>query len=160
MKKNFFTEIISTISDATFSKNGNFIFSRDFLTMKIWDLRKTDKVLDLIQIFEPLKSKLCDLYENECIFDKFNVVSSPCSNFMATGYFDGKFHLINYLEKINMQFHLDFNKETKIKQISKKYTENLGPHYEFRRKTLKCSYHPNKNLISVACLNSLYFYGI
>ena len=38
-KKNFFTEIVASISDACFAKNGKHIFSRDFLNVKIWDVR-------------------------------------------------------------------------------------------------------------------------
>ncbi len=34
-KKNFFTEIVTSISDACFSRNGKYIFSRDFLTVKV-----------------------------------------------------------------------------------------------------------------------------
>ena len=37
--KNFFTEIITSISDLKFTNDGNTILSRDFLTTKIWDLR-------------------------------------------------------------------------------------------------------------------------
>jgi len=70
-KKNFFTEIVASISDACFSKNGRYIYARDFLTVKVWDVNMTNKPVSTIQIFEPLKSKLCELYENECIFDKF-----------------------------------------------------------------------------------------
>jgi serine/threonine-protein phosphatase 2A regulatory subunit B len=32
-----------------------------------------------VELFEPLKSKLCEMYENECIFDKFAVSSSADS---------------------------------------------------------------------------------
>lgn len=42
-KKNFFTEIVTSISDACFSRNGKYIFSRDFLTVKIWDVAMTNK---------------------------------------------------------------------------------------------------------------------
>jgi len=38
-KKNFFTEIVASISDACFSKNGKNILSRDFLNVKVWDVR-------------------------------------------------------------------------------------------------------------------------
>ena len=73
IKKNFFTEIVSSISDATFSKNGRYIFCRDFLNVKVWDINMSNKPVVSVPIFEPLKSKLCDLYENECIFDKFSI---------------------------------------------------------------------------------------
>jgi len=64
-KKNFFTEIVSSISDACFSKNGRYIFVRDYLTVKVWDINMTNKPVLKLPIYEPLKSKLCDLYENE-----------------------------------------------------------------------------------------------
>lgn len=72
-KKNFFTEIVASISEACFSKNGRYIFARDFLNVKVWDINMTNKPVSIIPIFEPIKSKLCDLYENECIFDKFSI---------------------------------------------------------------------------------------
>ncbi len=37
--KSFFSEIIASISDIKFSKDGRFILSRDYLTLKLWDLR-------------------------------------------------------------------------------------------------------------------------
>ena len=73
IKKNFFTEIVSSISDATFSKNGRYIFCRDFFNVKVWDINMSNKPVESVPIFEPLKSKLRDLYENECIFDKFSI---------------------------------------------------------------------------------------
>lgn len=91
--KNFFTEIVASISDITFSKNGRYIFSRDFLNVKVWDVKMSNKPVETIQIFEPLKSKLCELYENECIFDKFSISSSPCSNYFLTGLFNSNFHI-------------------------------------------------------------------
>ncbi|CAG8722154.1 12628_t:CDS:2, partial [Ambispora leptoticha] len=36
--KSFFSEIISSISDVKFSKDGRYILSRDYLTLKIWDI--------------------------------------------------------------------------------------------------------------------------
>lgn len=114
-KKNFFTEIVASISDATFSKNGRYIFARDFLTVKVWDVNMTNKPVATIPIFEPLKSKLCELYENECIFDKFSIHSSPDSNHFTTGNFNSTFHVIDRLGENNLQFELNFNKKTIIK---------------------------------------------
>ena len=38
---------------------------------------------------------MCDAYENDCIFDRFDICSSPCSNFMITGMFDKSFHVVD-----------------------------------------------------------------
>lgn len=64
-QKNFFTDIVASISDITYSSNGKYIFSRDFLNVKIWDVAQPKKPISTIAVFEPLKSKLCELYENE-----------------------------------------------------------------------------------------------
>jgi len=114
-KKNFFTEIVASISDASFSKNGRYIFSRDFLTVKVWDVNMTNKPVTTVQIFEPLKSKLCELYENECIFEKFNISGSPDSNYFFTGNFNSTFHIIDRNAEYNLQFELNFNKKTIVK---------------------------------------------
>ena len=37
--KNFFTEIITSVSDLQFTKDGTKLLARDFLTTKIWDVR-------------------------------------------------------------------------------------------------------------------------
>jgi len=36
--KSFFAEIISSISDIKFSKDGRYILARDYMTLKIWDI--------------------------------------------------------------------------------------------------------------------------
>ncbi len=46
------------------------------------------KPVTTVNLFEPLKSKLCELYENECIFDKFSMSSSADSNYFVTGNFN------------------------------------------------------------------------
>jgi serine/threonine-protein phosphatase 2A regulatory subunit B len=74
--KSFFSEIISSISDVKFSKDGRFILSRDYLTLKIWDVKMENKPVKTINIHDHLRGKLCDLYENDCIFDKFECTFS------------------------------------------------------------------------------------
>jgi len=95
VKKNLFTEIISSVSDARFTTDGKNIISRDFLNVKVWDIRNSAKPTITIPLFNPLKSKLCELYENEAIFDKFNIASSPCSNYFITGMFNSNFHVVD-----------------------------------------------------------------
>jgi len=69
--KSFFSELISSISDAKFSNDGRYILSRDYLSLKLWDLKKETKPIKKINIHDHLRSKLCELYESDCIFDKF-----------------------------------------------------------------------------------------
>lgn len=72
--RSFFSEIISSISDVKFSHDGRYILSRDYLTLKIWDVNMESRPVKTINIHDHLRGKLCDLYENDCIFDKFECV--------------------------------------------------------------------------------------
>lgn len=72
--RSFFSEIISSISDVKFSHDGRYILSRDYLSLKIWDVNMESRPIKTIPIHDHLRGKLCDLYENDCIFDKFECV--------------------------------------------------------------------------------------
>lgn len=74
--RSFFSEIISSVSDINFSHDGRYILSRDYLTLKIWDINMDNKPVQTINIHDQLRSRLCDLYENDCIFDKFECTFS------------------------------------------------------------------------------------
>lgn len=91
--KSFFSEIISSISDVKFSLDGRYILARDFMTLKIWDINMEARPLKTIHIHEHLRPKLCDLYENDCIFDKFECAFSHDGNHVMTGSYHNLFHV-------------------------------------------------------------------
>lgn len=67
---------MSSISDVKFSADGQFIISRDYLTLKVWDIRMETYPVLTVPIHDFLRPKLSDLYENDCIFDKFECAVS------------------------------------------------------------------------------------
>lgn len=73
-RKHFFTDIINTISRAKFSPtNDTYIFSRDYLSVMIWDVRQTKQPVQTFNVTEYLDKKLCEVYESERIFDRFDL---------------------------------------------------------------------------------------
>jgi len=93
--KSFFSEIISSISDIKFSADGRYLISRDYLTLKVWDLAMENKPIKTISIHDHIKSKLCDLYENDCIFDKFECAPNATGEFLCTGSYNHHFYVSN-----------------------------------------------------------------
>jgi len=91
--KSFFSEIISSISDIKFSRDGRYFFARDYLTLKMWDMNMEAKPVKTIRIHDYLRSKLCDLYENDCIFDKFECNFGPNGDHVITGGYNNLFHI-------------------------------------------------------------------
>lgn len=88
---NFFTEITLSISDVKFSNDGRYIVSRDYMTVKIWDLAMELKPLKTINVHEHLRDRLCDTYENDAIFDKFEVQLSGDNRSVMTGSYNNNF---------------------------------------------------------------------
>ena len=88
---NFFTEITSSISDVKFSQDGRYIVSRDYMTVKIWDLAMESRPVKTINVHEHLRERLCDTYENDAIFDKFEVQFSGDNKSVMTGSYNNNF---------------------------------------------------------------------
>src|ERR1700744_849433 len=89
--RSFFSEIISSISDVRFSNDGRYLLSRDYLTVKIWDVNMERQPVKTIPIHEHLRPRLCDTYENDSIFDKFEVVFSGDGSNVMTGSYNNNF---------------------------------------------------------------------
>ncbi|GIY95876.1 protein phosphatase PP2A 55 kDa regulatory subunit [Caerostris extrusa] len=93
--RSFFSEIISSISDVKFSNNGRYIISRDYLSVKVWDLNMDTKPIECFHVHEYLRSKLCSLYENDCIFDKFECCWNGTDGYIMTGSYNNFFRVFD-----------------------------------------------------------------
>ena len=91
--RSFFSEIIASISDIKFSADGRYILSRDYLTLKLWDVNMESQPVATVRVHEHLRAKLCDLYENESIFDKFECCMSGNCEYVATGSYSNVFRV-------------------------------------------------------------------
>ena len=67
--------------------------ARDYMTMKVWDLQMEREPLVTIDVGKELKPILPDLYESDCIFDKFNVSFSSDDKFLVTGSYNNNFSI-------------------------------------------------------------------
>ncbi|PIA43071.1 hypothetical protein AQUCO_02000488v1 [Aquilegia coerulea] len=91
--KSFFTEIIASVSDIKFGRDGRHILSRDYMTLKLWDINMDSGPVATFQVHEHLRPKLCDLYENDSIFDKFECCLSGDGMRIATGSYSNLFRI-------------------------------------------------------------------
>jgi len=163
--KSFFSEIISSISDIRFSRDGRYILSRDYMTLKIWDINMDSKPVKTIHIHDHLRSKLCDLYENDCIFDKFECTMSHDGNLVLTGSYHNYFSIYDRNSKNEVQLEATkvaskIKKPVKMKGAKKKSKEELNPeNIDFTKKILHVAWHPRENLIAVGAANNLFLFN-
>ncbi|CAL1367461.1 unnamed protein product [Linum trigynum] len=93
--KSFFTEIIASISDIKFVNDGQCILSRDFMNLKLWDIRKDSMPVKVFKVHEHLRPKLCELYNNDSIFDKFECCVNGSGSHFATGSYSNLLHVFS-----------------------------------------------------------------
>ncbi|KAH7105799.1 protein phosphatase 2A regulatory subunit PR55 [Auriculariales sp. MPI-PUGE-AT-0066] len=166
--RSFFSEIISSISDVKFSQDGRYILSRDYLTLKIWDVNMDTRPVKTINIHDHLRGKLCDLYENDCIFDKFECGWSGQGTHVLTGSYHNYFKIYDIETTQDIVLQAD-KSAFKAKKIGGKNNGVLKPApgkeginleaLDFNRKILHASWHPRENTIAIAATNNLFLFS-
>lgn len=163
--KSFFSEIISSISDIKFSRDGRFLLSRDYMTLKLWDLNMENKPIKTVHVYDYLKPKLCDLYEHDFIFDKFECTLSYDGSSLLTGSYHNFFNIYDRCTKNEAQLEATkvaskIRKPVKMKPPKKKSKEEINPDtIDFTKKIMHVSWHPSENLIAIAAANNLYIFN-
>lgn len=155
--KSFFSEIISSISDARFTQDGRYIISRDYLTLKIWDTKMESKPIKTVAIHDFLKMHLCDLYENDCIFDKFGCAASPDGTRLLTGSYHNNFTVYDMINdsSITVEALKEPIRPAPGAPPPEEPSVNL---MDFGKKAMHLAWHPSKNEFVVTGLNKLYIY--
>lgn len=162
----FFSEIISSISDVQFLASGDHILSRDYLTMKLWDIRQEKRPVEIIPIHDYLRPKLCDLYENDCIFDKFECGTTSNGRCCVTGSYDDNFYIYDLNRRsghtIKASLGASINQKNKGGRNGK-VGDSSGEAIKvedlnFTKKTLHVSCNPKFDVLAVASVNNLYIY--
>ncbi len=105
-----------------------------------------------------MKSKLCEMVENDAIFDKFSAAASPDSNTFLTGNYNNSFHMID-ADGTNTQYELNYKKSTICRpMVPGKGTPISKMDYD--RKTIAVDFHPKKNMVAVGSLNCFFIYAM
>ncbi|XP_022956331.1 serine/threonine protein phosphatase 2A 55 kDa regulatory subunit B beta isoform-like [Cucurbita moschata] len=179
--RSFFTEIIASISDIKFGTNGRYILSRDYMTLKLWDINMDSGPFATFQVHEHLRPKLCDLYENDSIFDKFECCLSGDGSRVTTGSYSNLFRVFGCSPGSTEATTLEASKNPTRRQVqtpsrpsrslSSSFTRVVrrggsespgadanGNPFDFTTKLLHLAWHPAENSIACAAANSLYMY--
>lgn len=157
-EKTVFTEIARSVSDTKIIPRSSFIVSRDYLNVLVWDIRMQREPLKVIPVNSSLEYRLQDLYQEDYIFDKFQIQYSPNGESILTGSY-GKHFLVSDLNGNN--FEDCIAKSSTLKRQKKKKLKSNGSMDTIRDKSLQnkitsCSWHPYENLIALSSLNSVY----
>ncbi|KAJ9677789.1 hypothetical protein PVL29_022649 [Vitis rotundifolia] len=180
--KSFFTEIVSSISDIKFASDGRHLLSRDYMNLKLWDIRMETSPVAIFKIHEHLRPKLCDLYNNDAIFDKFECCLSGYGLHFATGSYSNLLRIFSYgvgsEEGITMEASRNPNRKSHLQaaprarrsslsNLTRGFSRQANENWSSGSNELSCNlsskllhlaWHPTTNFIACAAGNSLYMY--
>lgn len=165
--RSFFSEIISSISGIKFSNNGRYLISRDFVSVKVWDINMNSRPVECYHVHEFLRSKLCSLYENEYIFDKFECCFDGSDRYILTGSYNNFFKICDRYTKRDIMLEAsklevaktNVLKPKKVCPSNKKKKDEISvDSLDFTKKILYSAWHPKENTIAVAATNNLFLF--
>lgn len=178
--KSFFSEIIASISDIRFSRDGRYILSRDYMNLKLWDLAMEARPIVTLPVHEELRPRLCDLYENDCIFDKFDACMNGNAKYVASGSYNNTFKVFKCAEgSPGIPLEASRDPMRRRLQAPQKAAASRFPHNvlkgrmgvgkrspgepaeaanDYTSKLLHLAWHPEANVVACAASNSLYMY--
>lgn len=183
----FFDEIISSVTDVKFSPaDSNSFLSRDYLNCHLWDIRMdTGPVLSL-PIHDHIRPRLCDLYENDSVFDKFecsfnydgsSIISGSYNNYLKVTEVTGSsnptpsaidlihsdksiFRNPSALKRTKSSMSASTSKSSSSLKKSSSWEDftNLSS-LDFSKKILHFSMHPSENSVAIASSSNLFIFS-
>lgn len=67
-RRSFLSEIVSSVSDIKFSHSGRYLLTRDYLTVKVWDINMENKPVETYQVSHLLAHSHTDLHSHNDLF--------------------------------------------------------------------------------------------
>uniref|UniRef100_A0A1I8BN34 Serine/threonine-protein phosphatase 2A 55 kDa regulatory subunit B n=1 Tax=Meloidogyne hapla TaxID=6305 RepID=A0A1I8BN34_MELHA len=181
--RSFFSEIISSISDVKFSRSGRYLLTRDYLTVNVWDLNMETRPVETYHVHDCLRSKLCTLYENDSIFDKFECCWSGDDRHVITGSYNNHFRTFKRNSHVESTYEASLELCKPFRQVpfsssgrlsggskkggntstttipGRKRKEEISADFlDFNKKILHCAWHPSADIIALAATNNLYIF--
>ena len=158
--KMYFKEIVTQISDVRFSRCSKYIMARDYMSLKIWDIRM-NSILKTIDVHDYLRDQLVHLYDRESIYDRFECHWSEDGKSVMTGTYSNNFMvydaangtLLNTLEASK-------NASTRRRRglLRRRRDSEADQRMKFDEKVIHSSWHPKQKTMAVAAANTLYLF--
>jgi serine/threonine-protein phosphatase 2A regulatory subunit B len=158
----YYSEMIASISDMNVAPNGHTWVIRDYLTVKVWDMRRPSTPVRILPVHEYLRGRLADLYDSDCIFDKFEVEVSPSGKHIMTGSYGGVVNVYDMEGTTEARIELS---KTRPRPAAPRPLEEAAvsaaaaESVDFTSKVLHFSWNPTRNVAAIAGLNNLFIWN-
>jgi len=141
----YYDAVTKSISDASYvDPNGTTIVTRDYIHLKLWDVRFESSPVHTWPIHAGLRPMFDTLYEHDAIFDKFHCSVNEDGTRIATGTYSNKVAIFNVKNK---------HETEKLVKVS-----SVEPAKSFQNPILHHSFSYTHKTLAVATLYGMYFF--
>ncbi|WIA15464.1 hypothetical protein OEZ85_002105 [Tetradesmus obliquus] len=182
-ERNWFSEIIASTSSLRFSSCGRYMLARDFMSLKLWDLAMEARPIASLPVHEEVRPRLSELYENDCIFDKFGCCMNGPATCFASGTYSNSLKVFDCSSMMQQQQPQEYvlpwpskPSGTALEASRDPMRRRLQPlraaspcaaneqqqqpegQVDCSSKLLHMAWHPEAHVIACAAANSLYMF--
>lgn len=182
--KNVFSELVNVVSSAKYSRDAKYIYSRDFLSIYMWDPRSPKEPVNRFPIHDYLSPRICEFFDSDLIYDRFDIALSPTGSSVMGGSYGDHFFIYDTLNQSAIPFEAN-RTALKRKQLSKGHLSTNSPfgrasstsmsavkclsttnsvypspeQVKTDRKVINLAWHPTENSIAVGATSMLYIFS-
>ena len=92
------------------ASSDNYMFTRDYFHMHIWDVRKNRTPVQVFNTMDNIYENFDELAEKNRFGDKFDLTLSPCSTMCLTGSYNSQFHVIDMKQRVSTTIGAEYIK--------------------------------------------------
>jgi len=150
-------KVVKGIRSCKFSQDGQYILARDYLSVRVWDVRKpSEAMIESLTVMKEASKQLVALSEQQDIDDKFQLSCSPESTWFSTGGYNGSMKIVDF----GTRHKKKVVKELTILKSERSSTfgdEREMAHQSLRadQKVLHSAWHPTEFVCAGACKNTV-----
>eukprot|EP01062_Namystynia_karyoxenos_P056329 TRINITY_DN47280_c0_g1_i1.p1 TRINITY_DN47280_c0_g1~~TRINITY_DN47280_c0_g1_i1.p1 ORF type:complete len:580 (+),score=131.23 TRINITY_DN47280_c0_g1_i1:87-1742(+) len=161
----YLASILAGVSHVQYSPCGTYLAARDYMTVKIWDARVAGTPLRVLRVHEHLEPRKTELYETDCMFDRFELAFDPSGQSVITGSYRSEFVQLA-TDGSNARLYQHMGKPQQLPHDPPIRAAGLAAppppqqHEEedFKRKALHICAHPTEPIVAVASGPEVYLH--
>ncbi|OIR57011.1 MAG: protein phosphatase PP2A regulatory subunit B [Amphiamblys sp. WSBS2006] len=173
-----FADVTSPVLSAEFAQDGRHLVSRDFLTIKVWDMAMEKEPVRVIPVECGLKTRMGDIYENDLIYDRFQLSYSAHRDSVAAGSYGGVFKIYDGVLGESPSVRT-FEASKALLSAPRTYPSHpvpadvlacgrspgqcrhpgVPPSIDLTKRVLRLSHNPCKDCVAVSVMNNMYIFG-
>ena len=157
--KGYFSDITGSVSDARFTRDGRYIISRDYMTLKVWDVAMETRPIKTVQVHEYIRPRLCDLYDSDSIFDRFECDINYDGTQIVTGSYGQRLRVYDFASAASMPLVASRVQPKHRHRAAGQLVDPQPEDPEFCRKVQHVVFHPRENILALTAQNNLFIFS-